>query len=227
MNRRTIIVLITLNVLFAFILAAEWIANEETVVTISKAKTENSESEEAFPALDLTATSEESYSDLVERPMFIKGRKPVEEPEPESVPVAEIKKTEVFVWDVAGIFKTPKGVTAFFSRTNTKVPRDNYRKYKVGEELDGWKISEIHPDKVILTQATETKTLPLRKLKPKSSIPVQMNANNRIPPQQQPPVQPQLQMQQQGMPPQNVQQPEMIQNNAENPDDQSVESVQE
>jgi hypothetical protein len=171
---------------------------------------------------------------LVERPLFIKGRKTVNEPVPETVPVAAVKKVEAFAWDLTGIFATPKGVTAFFSRTNAKVPKDNYRKQKISEEIDGWKLSEIHSDNVTLTQTGETKVLLLRKPKPKTPPPPvqQANANNRVPPQQHQPVSQQMQqqpvpqqMQQQGMPPQNLQTPNAVQNNVEPQADESVETV--
>jgi hypothetical protein len=222
MNRPTFFVLIALNSLFIAVLAAEWITETNTSTTVvSQVNSDNSESEEALSELDLSATNEENYSDLVDRPLFIKGRKPVNEPEPENVPVAAVKKVESFVWELTGVFVTPKGMTAFFSRTNTKVPKDNYRKYKMGDDLDGWKVSEIQHDNVVLIQANETKILPLRKNKPKIPIPTQMT--NRVPP----PVPPQMQMQQQGIQ-QNLQTPDVIQNNTgTNPDDQSIETVQE
>jgi hypothetical protein len=223
MNRPTIFVLLALNALLAMVLVGEWVAESETPKTEQvKSKTDDAESGE-LPSLDLTATSEENYNDLVERPLFVKGRKPVNEPVPESTPVAAVKKVDVFVWELTGIFATPKGVTAFFSRTNTKVPKDNYRKYKLGEELDGWKLSDIHPDKVTLTQTGETKTLSLRKAKPKMPVPMGMNPSNHAPPpHQQPPV-PQ---QQPGMPPQNMQTSD-VQQNVEPSDDESVEPVQQ
>lgn len=226
MNRPTIFVLIALNSLLVMVLVGEWVAETETPKTIStQSKIDETESE-ALPSLDLTAISEDSYIDLVERPMFIKGRKPVNEPVPETVPVAAVKKVEVFAWELTGIFATPKGVTAVFSRTNAKVPKDNYRKYKVGEELDGWKVTEIHTDNVVLTQANETKTLPLRKNKPKSPMPMQMNINNRVPPpQRQPPAPPQMQIQQQGIPPQNLQTPEAMQNNVAPESETTEETV--
>ena len=225
MNRPTIFVLIALNALLAMVLVGEWVAESEMPKTEQvKSKTDDAESGE-LPTLDLTATSEENYTDLVERPMFIKGRKPVNEPVPESVPVAALKKVDVFVWELTGIFATPKGTTAFFSRINTKVPKDNYRKYKVGEELDGWKISDIHPDKVTLTQTGETKILPLRKVKPKMPVPMGMNQNNGVPPRPQPRAVPPP-AQQPGMPPHNMQTPD-AQQNVEPPDDESVEPVQQ
>lgn len=183
MNRPTLFSLIAVNTLLAIVLAGEWYAEQETPEILQvQTKTAETASEE-LPSLNLDETSEESYSDLVERPLFIKGRKPVAEPEPETVPVAAVKKIEAFNWELTGIFATPKGVMTFFSRTGTKVPKDNYRKHKLGDEIDGWKVSAIQPDNVTLTQAGETKVLPLRKIKPKNPVPVPVQANNRIPPQ--------------------------------------------
>lgn len=191
MNRPTLFVLIALNALFVAILTTEWyLATDESLpVSQEQAKNDNAATENTLPNLDLTEPSEDSYSDLVERPLFIKGRRPVNEPLPESAPVAVVKKTEVFNWELTGIYATPKTVTVFFSRTNAKVAKDNYRKCKLNDEVDGWKVSEIHPDNVVLTQAGENKILPLRKNKPKAPMPAQMNTNNRSampPPPQKP-----------------------------------------
>jgi hypothetical protein len=182
MNRTTILVLIAFNALFATVLVGEWVA-EQDVSEISRptAKTSDTQEDE-LPQIDLEATSEEQYSDLVERPLFIKGRKPVAEPEPESVPVAAVKKVEALNWELTGIFTTPKGVTAFFSRTGAKIPKDNYKKLKLGEELEGWKLSAISLENVTLSQTGESKTLPLRKVKPKTPETIQA-VNNRVPPQ--------------------------------------------
>lgn len=182
MNRPTLFALIALNLLLAFVLAGEWFAGNEAADAPQRESKMVEVPDEALPSLDLEAISEDQYSDLVERPLFIKGRKPVAEPEAETAPVADVKRNEVFVWDLTGVFATPKGVTAFFSRINGKVEKDNYRKLKLGGEIDGWKLSEIHPDKVIFSQAGEIKTLPLRKAKPKTAaVPVPTNVNNRPP----------------------------------------------
>lgn len=208
MNRPTFFVLVALNAFLAAVLAVEWyVTTEKSVPTVVREKTEGEEAiTEELPNLNLTETSEDSYSDLVDRPLFIKGRKPVNEPVPESVPVAAVKKVEAFNWDLTGIFSTPKGVTAFFSRANSKVPKDNNRKHKVGEELDGWKVGAINPDGVILTQLGENKTLLLRKPKPKVPTPMTANANNRVAP----PNRVAAPIPQGTQPPQN-QQPEIVQ----------------
>lgn len=169
MNRPTLFALIVLNGLLVFVLAGEWFAEGETV-NAPQGETKTLEAQdEALPSLDLETKSEDEYSDLVERPLFIKGRKPVEEPHEDTAPTQSVKTTQAFVWDLTGIFTSPKGVTAFFSRLNGKVEKDNYRKLKLGDDIDGWKLSEISLDKVTLTQAGETKMLPLRKAKPKTA----------------------------------------------------------
>ncbi len=147
------------------------------MATPSMLKNANTDEEESLASLDLTEPSEESYNDLVERPLFIKGRKPVNEPEPENTSTPIVKRTDVFNWELTGIYATPKKIMVFFSRTNAKVAKDNYRKCKLNDEIDGWKVSEIHPDNVVLTQAGENKILPLRKAKPKTPIPAQVNTN--------------------------------------------------
>lgn len=216
MNRPTLFALIALNALFIFVLAGEWFAGGENTDAVQReAKTVETQDEE-LPSLDLEAKSEDEYSDLVERPLFIKGRKPVAEPEAENAPVAEVKRNEAFVWNLTGVFATPKGVTAFFSRINGKVEKDNYRKLKIGGEIDGWKLSEIYPDKVVFSQAGEIKTLSLRKAKPKNLPPVpaapvaSTNQNHR----QQPPPRPetpQLAVPVQGMSAPEPQTPEIMQ----------------
>lgn len=227
MNRPTLFALIVLNALLVFVLAGEWFAGNETTDAVQpEVKTVEAQDEE-LPSLDLEAKSEEEYSDLVERPLFIKGRKPVAEPEAENAPVAEVKRNEAFVWNLTGVFSTPKGVTAFFSRINGKVEKDNYRKLKLGDALDGWKLTEIYPDKVTFTQTGETKNLSLRKAKPKNlpptpAVPV-ASANQRQPPR---PEVAQLAVPAQGMPAPVLQTPETVQP-VEQPVDETETAAQQ
>jgi hypothetical protein len=230
MNRPTLFALIALNTLFVFVLAGEWFTGSKISDTVThESKTVETQDEE-LPSLDLEAKSEDEYSDLVERPLFIKGRKPVLEPETESAPVAEVKRMEAFVWNLTGVFTTPKGVTAFFSRINGKVEKDNYRKLQLGGEIDGWKLSEIHPDKVMFTQTGETKILPLRKAKPKNlpptpAVPV-VNANQNTRQQPSRSGMAQLSVPAQGIPAPALQMPETVQP-VEQPADETDTATQQ
>jgi hypothetical protein len=120
-----------------------------------------------MPEIELTQESEESYGDLVARPLFIKGRKSVDEPSPEEVQTIAVANN--FDWQLNGVYSTKKGLSALFSRSTSKVPKDNYRKITVGADLDGWKLTKIHKDSVVLNQGSMQKDLPLRKPKPKAS----------------------------------------------------------
>jgi hypothetical protein len=95
--------------------------------------------------------------------------------------LATAQKTENVNWELIGIYSTPKGTTAFFSRSNGRLPKDNFRKCKLGDTLDGWHLSEINESGVNLTQGTETKKLPLRKMKPKNPTPTPVSPANATP----------------------------------------------
>ena len=185
MNRPTFYCLGALNLFFVGVLATEIYVTTQpidpaTLTALKKNVTIQSQ-EEQTTGLDLSDPSEDSYSDLVERPMFIKGRKPVEEPIPEEMALATAHKTENVNWELIGIYRTPKGTTAFFSRSNGHLPKDNFRKCKLGDSLDGWQLSDINENGVNLTQGTETKNLPLRKMKPKNATPTPVSPTNPTP----------------------------------------------
>jgi hypothetical protein len=183
MNRPTLYCLGALNLFFVGVLAIEVYVKTQPIdaaaLTVQK-KNVTALQEEATD-LNLSDPSEDNYSDLVERPMFIKGRKPVEEPIPEEMALATAQKTENVNWELIGIYSTPKGTTAFFSRSNGRLPKDNFRKCKLGDALDGWHLSEINENAVSLTQGTETKKLPLRKMKPKNPTPTPVSPANATP----------------------------------------------
>ena len=183
MNRPTLYCLGALNLFFVGVLAIEVYLTTQPIdaaaLTVQK-KNVTALQEEATD-LNLSDPSEDNYSDLVERPMFIKGRKPVEEPIPEEMALATAQKTENVNWELIGIYSTPKGTTAFFSRSNGRLPKDNFRKCKLGDALDGWHLSEINENAVSLTQGTETKKLPLRKMKPKNPTRTPVSPANATP----------------------------------------------
>jgi hypothetical protein len=118
-----------------------------------------------LPSIELTKQPESAYVDLVSRPLFIQGRKPVNEPTTAPIPVSTA--TENFNWSLDGVYTQNNTLYALFSRTTAKVPKDNYRKVTKDNDIDGWKLTEIHKDKVIVSQGGKQKELPLRKSKPK------------------------------------------------------------
>jgi hypothetical protein len=121
-----------------------------------------------LPSIALTEQPESSYTDLVTRPLFIQGRKPVKESPTVAAPTSTA--TETFNWALNGVYTHKNGLYALFSRTTTKVPKDNFRKVTKDSDIDGWKLTEILKDKVVVSQGSKQKELPLRKPKPKDPL---------------------------------------------------------
>lgn len=175
MNIKLFALLSALSGGLILVVAGEWFyaryAQEQLLNSLMTVSATDFKPDE-LPNIELAKQPETSYEDLVARPLFVKGRKPVEEPEPEQVN-APAPVVVNFDWAVTGIFTGKKGVSVLLSRAKSKLAKDNYRKIIVGEELDGWKLTEIGKDKVTFAQGSEQKELPLRKPKSKTITPKQ------------------------------------------------------
>jgi hypothetical protein len=178
MNTKLVKILGAVLALLMLVIAAEWVyakkAQQELLETASAIKPEEYQADE-LPVIDLTEQTEDTYADLVDRPLFIKGRRHVEEVPPESEQTAPAA-AENFDWQLNGVYSGKSGLTALFSRVKTRVPKDNYRRLQVGADLDGWKLNKIENDKVLLKQGDNPKELPLRKIKPKEAKGIPPNA---------------------------------------------------
>jgi hypothetical protein len=176
MNSKLVSVLFSVCIVLILLITGEWFyavqAQKHTLNSTISAETKISHDE--MPAVKLTRQAEESYADLVSRPLFIKGRKPVDEPSPEDAKTAATANN--FDWQLNGVYSSKKGLAALFSRSTSKVPKDNYRRINAGADLDGWKLAEIQKDRAILKQGNQQKELLLRKpklkdLTKKSNVP--------------------------------------------------------
>ena len=177
MNSKLIAGLASFCIACILIIIGEWLYAswaEKTILT-SLTSTDKKLSPDEMPHIELNEQPEESYVDLVARPLFIKGRKPIDEPSPEEAKNALVPV--IFDWELNGVYTTANGLSALFSRSKTKVAKDNYRKIGIGAELDGWKIVEIYQDKALLKQGTQEKELLLRKIKPKDPSKKTTNLN--------------------------------------------------
>ena len=170
MNSKFVSILSSLCIVCALIIIGEWFyavqAQKNALTSITSTETKISPDE--MPRIELTQQSEESYQDLVAKPLFIKGRKPVEEPSPEEELASNVVNKS-FDWQLNGVYSTKKGLSALFSRSTSKVPKDNFRRIRAGADLDGWKLTEVQKDRAILKQGNQHKELLLRKPKLKES----------------------------------------------------------
>jgi len=180
MNIKLIKLLVSVGIGLCLVIAGEWLyaryMRERLLTSISSEKPQEYKADQ-LPDIELTRQPEDNYVDLVARPLFIKGRRPVDEPVRETGQAAA--KTETFDWQLTGVYSTKKTVSALFSRAKSKVAKDNHRKITVGEDLDGWKLIEINKDRALLKQGSKEKELLLRKPKLKTPLP---GANGTVPP---------------------------------------------
>jgi hypothetical protein len=169
MNNKLIKLLLFVSIGLCLIIVGEWLyasyMKHSLLTSISSAKQQDYKIDE-LPKIELTKQPEENYVDLVSRPLFIKGRRAVDEPRSEAEQGGV--KFEKFDWQLSGVYGTKKTVSALFSRSKAKVgSKDNFRKITVGEEIDGWKLTEINKDRAVLKQGNKEKELLLRKPKSK------------------------------------------------------------
>lgn len=173
-----------------FIILCEWVyavyAQKQLLASIS-APDKKKKSAVELPTIELTKQPETSYVELVTRPLFISGRRPVAEPNPNETKPAVVAN-QAFNWALNGVYTRKNELYALFSRTSGKVSKDNFRKVNKDGDIDGWKLTEIEKDKVTLSLGDQKKELPLRKPKPKT--PGLTGDNSAVTPQQTIPGQP-------------------------------------
>lgn len=161
LNIKLISLLLAICLALAIIAIAEWAYAEysyrELLVSIEEVD-EIDTQVETLPEIKLAEKPLESYSQMVNRPLFTQGRKPVEEID--NAPVEEFAGN--IELELTGIVETPKGVTAML---RDKIMNKNYRGQK-GDNVEGWDIADILIDKVIVTKGVNRKELPLRKPRP-------------------------------------------------------------
>lgn len=165
MDYKLIKLLVTVCISLSFIISGEWVyanyAQHSLLTSISSEKLQDYKADQ-LPVIELTKKQETSYTDFVDRPLFIKGRRPIDVHQEE-----EAAKSERFDWQLTGIFGKNKTLSALFSRSKSTVSKDNYRKIIVNDDLDDWKLTEVNKDGVLLKQGSIEKELLLRKPKSK------------------------------------------------------------
>ncbi|MDP1664714.1 MAG: hypothetical protein Q8L79_06250 [Methylobacter sp.] len=166
MNSKLIKLLAVVCISLCLVIAGEWLyasyMRHRLLTSITSATPQDYKADE-LPEIELTKQPEENYADLVARPLFIKGRRAVDEPSSDAAQGAS--KSEGFDWQLTGVYSTKKTVSALFSRSKSRVAKDNHRKITLGDDIDGWKLIEINKDRAVFKQGSNEKELLLRKPK--------------------------------------------------------------
>ncbi|MDH5748310.1 MAG: hypothetical protein OEY85_03270 [Rhodospirillales bacterium] len=115
----------------------------------------------AIPAMEPRTTDFASLPDLgdltevVERPLFAQNRRPA--PPGASVDAPAPKTGQQFAYGLSGIVISSGQQMALLSHMRTK----EIRQIRLGETVDGWKVTEISADQVILKRNEEIQSLRL------------------------------------------------------------------
>jgi hypothetical protein len=186
MNTKLITLLAAICGVLMLVILAEWgyaQYSRQQLLSEDLGKQANAALDE-MPTANLTEQPEDSYQDLVTRPLFITGRRPVKETL-SGVNLANAVAVK-FDWVLIGVYTSDQQLHALLVRTALmpNVPsKQNYRRLLVGADLDGWKLTEIGTDKVIFNQEGMEKILPLRKAKPKAPPKVPEAGEEQPPPE--------------------------------------------
>ncbi|MGZ4958415.1 MAG: hypothetical protein ACXV7J_04110 [Methylomonas sp.] len=158
-------------ILMILIFAAEFVYGQYNDRRLQK-KLQYTESSDETPAQLPTLAEQkpaaEAYAEMVERPLFIQGRKPVVEADAASKTQA-VDTGQIDEWLLIGVYNKDKTQVALFSKKNES---KKYQKISSGQMIAGWLLKEIKPDHVILEQAGQEKSILLRKPRPESKTPV-------------------------------------------------------
>ncbi|KAA6187297.1 hypothetical protein F2Q65_01860 [Thiohalocapsa marina] len=122
------------------------------------------------------------YASVRERPLFLPGRRPLEaqEAEPEPVP-PPAPPTSMDTADLTAVLLTP---TASVAWVRIAQAREAVRLHP-GEELEGWVLSQIAPDRVTFVHGEHAHEIMLRDYAnaPPAITPTPFLRNRRAPPQ--------------------------------------------
>ena len=100
----------------------------------------------------------EHYQVIIERPLFISGRRPLE-PEAVSATKESVKSTlSNLQVQLIGVVIKPEGQSVLVR--DKKTNKTSY--LAKGDRINGWTIDQIEPDRLLLTQLGKTEELSLR-----------------------------------------------------------------
>ncbi|MGR9053919.1 MAG: hypothetical protein ACU84J_14835 [Gammaproteobacteria bacterium] len=172
MNIKLIKLLGTVCSALLLVITAEWQYAryaKKKLISEQHAQQASGYTDSKLPQLELLQQPEDSFSEMVNRPLFIEGRRPVFESEDETEEAAV--PMEKFDWQLDGVYLHEKTTMALFSNAKNRTRQEKFLKKSLGEEIEGWRLTGIEPGKVLLEQGGQKQELLLRKPKPTKPSP--------------------------------------------------------
>lgn len=109
---------------------------------------------------ELTANTIGDISEILERPLFNEDRRPIEITEP----VVSTKKTpanDTLDYKLVGVALLPENTQALLQTKKREIER-----VKLGERIDGWELTSVEADSVVLVKAGKEVQLMLERTSP-------------------------------------------------------------
>lgn len=156
------------------VLLLEWGASEvdrsQLQDTLSKDIKADYQSE-SLPSLDSPKLSEAGFTDIVERPLFIEGRKPLPDAAENNSQSAE-DTGQLDDWALIGIYNKDKKSSKQLALFRNKKEAKKFLKLNEEQMISGWQLTQIQSDRVILQLGGQQKTVMLRKPREQSKVPI-------------------------------------------------------
>lgn len=179
MNRRLLKWQLLTTGVLSVILVAEWAMGEanrsQLQATLDK-KLQAEYQADALPVLDLAKQAAENYNAIVEKPLFIEGRKPIVEQAADSPAAAE--NGQLDDWLLIGVFNKGERKLALFRKQNEA---KSFLKIAESQSISGWQLLQVQSDRVLLQQGAQQKSIMLRKPRQQTGKPP-LPAKKPVPP---------------------------------------------
>ena len=125
-----------------------------------------------IPDSPLSEHTIDEYSELIERPLFFNERRPIEISDDNGEESgAEQKVVEEVTFSLIGIINTPDSVYALFKDPKAKPDENKFKRFKQGDDIDGWTLKEINSDHVIISSGTDSQQILLTKKRVHKAVP--------------------------------------------------------
>jgi len=178
MNKILLKIQWTLCALLLAVLLAEWLYGQSALSSLQLLLAPPPASDyqaDDLPELELLELEMEA---VVERPLFIEGRKPiVEAVTASSQPTVD--HGQIDEWPLIGIYTRDHRPVALFRKQNEA---KKYLKLNEQQMIAGWQLQQIQADRVVLMQNGQSKTVMLRKPRPQLKPTTPSNAPRNKPP---------------------------------------------
>jgi hypothetical protein len=163
----------------SLILLAEWAISEanrsQLQATLDK-KLQADYQSESLPVLNLAKQASESYNAILEKPLFIEGRKPIPEQAADNPATAD--NGQLDDWLLIGVYIKGERKLALFRKQNEA---KSFLKITENQTISGWQLLQVQADRVLLQQGAQQKSIMLRKPRPQvGKLP--MPAKKPVPP---------------------------------------------